>query len=218
MNFKFQDRAHAAALLEKSLTQFRNTRSVILAVPRGGVALGYALAKSLHLPLDLLMAKKIGHPFNREYAIGSVTLNDVILNENITDVSHDYVVRESGRIQQDLVSRYQKLMKGKKPISLRAKKVIIVDDGIATGYTLKACLKSLRHQKPSRIIVAVPVAPPESLRRLQSEADEIICLQQPKNFNSVSQYYDHFEEVTDEDIKKMMEALASHADNPSKIL
>lgn len=210
----FPDRTYAAFLLEQPLHKYHDSNSVILAVPRGGVTLGYHLSKLLNLPLDLLMAKKIGHPMNKEYAIGSVTLNDVIINEDVEGVSGKYVADESKKIQQALASRYNRLMKGRKPAIVTGKNVIIVDDGVATGYTLLACIKSIRKQKPAKVIIAVPVASRSAFNRLNEEADQVICLSIPTNFQAVGQFYQNFHEVTDEDVEQMLSNKYSNTGAP----
>src|SRR5437762_5060855 len=143
MSMYFTDRYHAAMELTRRLEKYKDEDGVILAVPRGGVPIGYYLAKHLDFALDLLMTKKIGNPGNREYAIGAAGLEDYIL-EVVADIPKEYVEREITRIQQELKERYKKFMGRNEPSDLKDKIVIIVDDGIATGRTILATVKMLR--------------------------------------------------------------------------
>ena len=131
----FKDRIDAAIQLAKKLEKYKNTPGIILAIPRGGVPIGAIIAKTLGMPLEIILSKKIGHPQNPEYAIGSATMQEVIINENIPDIPKDYIQIEAARVQQNLKQKYADLMGDTKPTNLKDKTVILIDDGIATGST-----------------------------------------------------------------------------------
>lgn len=143
----FRNRKDAAELLIPYLDRYRNKNSIVLAVPRGGVPIAYPVAKAYHLPLDLLMTKKIGHPSHPEFAIGAVTLEDHII-DNETGVPQSYIDGEITDIRKSLKNRYNHFTEGRKPVDIENKTVIIVDDGIATGNTILSAIKMLRKGKP----------------------------------------------------------------------
>jgi len=196
----FKNRIEAATQLVKRLERFKNKNAIILAVPRGGVPIGSIIAKELGLPLDILLSKKIGHPNSPEFAIGSVTLQGVVVDEDQTDVSNDYIKEETKKITKLLKQRYKLYVGDKKPTDLKNKTVIIVDDGIATGNTLIATVQAVRLNSPKEIVVAVPVAPPSSYRKVSAYVDELICLYTPAFFQAVGQFYDEFPQVSDEEV------------------
>lgn len=202
----FQDRYDAAMQLIAALEKYRNKEGVVLAVPRGGVPIGYYIAKEFDFPLDLLMTKKLGHPVNPEYAIGAVSLEGGIVEDH-TQIPQDYIEKETKRIRQQLKDRYKKFMGGKEPLELKNKIVIVVDDGIATGRTIMASIKMLRSRHPKKIVLAVPVAPVESAQRMRSMVDDFICLQTPEPFYGVGMFYDDFSEVTDDDVISLLTEL-----------
>lgn len=196
----FKDRIDAAKQLVNKLQAYKNCNGIVLAVPRGGVPLGELIAKELHLPLDLLLSKKIGHPMNKEYAIGAVTLFGHTLNENANDIDKNYIESAIIEIKQNLKARQKKFMGDKNLPSLKNKIAIIVDDGIATGQTLIAGIKLLREQHPDKIVVAVPVAAYDSYERIAKLVDDIICLHTPEQFDGVGAFYENFEQVSDEEV------------------
>jgi putative phosphoribosyl transferase len=202
----FQDRYDAAMQLIAALEKYRNKEGVVLAVPRGGVPIGYYIAKEFDFALDLLMTKKLGHPVNPEYAIGAVSLEGGFVEDD-AQVPEGYVERETKRIRQQLKDRYKKFMKGKEPADLKNKIVIIVDDGIATGRTIMASIKMLRSRHPKKIVLAVPVAPVESANKIRGMVDDFICLYTPEPFYGVGMFYDDFREVSDEDVISLLTEL-----------
>ncbi|HSC38145.1 MAG TPA: phosphoribosyltransferase family protein, partial [Chitinophagaceae bacterium] len=171
----FSDRTEAGTLLAGKLKNYQGQPGVILAVPRGGVPVAYAVAKELGLPLDIILTKKIGHPSNKEYAIGAVSLTDFFVIPH-RDVTQSYIDREIVRIREKLREMYQKFMGGRQPERLTGKTVIIVDDGIATGNTLMGTINMLRKDKPAKIIIAAPVASKSAVQKLSGIVDEIIVL------------------------------------------
>ncbi len=201
----FENRYEAALQLAGKLQEFKNKDGVVLAVPRGGVPIGYTIAKELGLPLEIILSKKIGHPYNPEYAIGSVSLHGAIIDERVTDVPMDYIQKEADRILSGLKEKFKLFMGDRKPTDLTGKIVIIVDDGIATGNTILATIKSIEKSNPQKIIIAVPVAPPATVSKLSKVADEIVCLLIPENFSGVGQFYYDFSQVSDDEVIELLQ-------------
>lgn len=201
----FKDRYEAAMQLAKKLEKYKNKNGIVLAVPRGGVPVGYYIAKELDLPLEIILSKKIGHPQNPEYAIGSVSLQGTIINDNLIDVSKDYLNKEAERISVGLKEKFKLYMGNRKPTDLKDKIVIVVDDGIATGNTILATLEMIKKSNPKEIIIAVPVAPPDTARKLSKLVDEFVCLLTPEDFMGVGQFYRNFSQVSDEEVIKFLE-------------
>jgi putative phosphoribosyl transferase len=193
----FKDRTDAATQLIPLLKKYKNTDCVVLAVPRGGVPMGCLIAKALNAPLDLLMTKKIGFPHNPECAIGAVSLEGQLIDKSL-DIDPSYIESETHRLRQLMQERYQKLMGNSKPLTVKNKIVIIVDDGIATGYTLMAAIELLRTKKPDKIVVAVPVAPSDTAETIKGLVDDFICLHTPDDLFSISAFYEDFSQVTDD--------------------
>ncbi len=198
-----KDRIEAGILLSEKLKKYQHTDSVILAVPRGGVPIGYEIANRLHLPLDIVLSKKIGHPSNKEFAIGAVSLNAVILDEHPT-IPEQYIEQEKARLTKLLKEQYKVYMGNRKPLSIEGKNVILVDDGIATGNTLLASIAMLRKKNPAKIIVAVPVIPYENVPIFENNTDEFIYLLAPQYFRGVGGFYEEFPQVEDEEVIQML--------------
>ena len=205
----FKNRTEAAKLLVEKLKKRDTTNAVVLAVPRGGVPVGYEIAKALHLPLDIFLSKKIGHPYNPEYAIGSVTLEGAVLNGRAANIDPKYIKAQTEKIREQLRERYKKFRGDRPPPDVSGKTVILTDDGVATGNTLFAAIDDLRKKAPAKIIVAVAVSPPETAKKLRRLADELICLYTPDDFYGVGQYYEDFSQVEDTEV---MALLAKAAD------
>lgn len=203
----FTDRNEAGYLLANKLEKYKGTNAVILAIPRGGIPLGFIVSKELNLPLEVVLSKKIGHPFHKEYAIGAVTLKNRILSDAAEGISQSYIDEETERIRTNLNQRYREYYGDKKPISLKDKILIIVDDGIATGNTMLSIIDMLHDEKPDKIVIATPVSPPDSIEKLEAASfvDEVICLITPHNFTAVGQFYQNFNQVTDKEAKQLLE-------------
>lgn len=201
----FKDRTDAALQLTEKLKKYKGQNGIVLAVPRGGVPIGYIISKELELPLEIILSKKIGHPRNPEYAIGSVSLDGATMNENVMDVSMNYFQQESNRLLNSLKSKFAYYMRGRKMSNLEDKTVIVVDDGIATGSTIIATVNSIRKRDPKEIIVAVPVAPTSVVNKLKSIADDFICLLIPRDFLGVGQFYEDFSQVSDDEVITLLE-------------
>ena len=202
----FQDRTDAGMQLAEKLTFYKDQDVVVLAIPRGGLPLGAIVAKALNAPLDVALIKKIGHPYNKEYAIGAVSLESVITSDTL-NISKSYIEEETSRIRELLSKRYQEYYKKGKPHDLKDKVVIIVDDGIATGNTLLATVELVYKQKPRSIVIAIPVAPPSSINKLENSSyvNEVICLETPHNFMAVGQFYEEFDAVSDEEAIQILQ-------------
>ena len=202
-NELLKDRIEAGLLLSEKLKKYQDTNSVILAVPRGGVPVGIVISKTLHLPLDIVLAKKIGHPSNKEFAIGAVSMDSMILDEH-SDIPKKFIDDEIIRLRQQLDKKYGRYMGNRKPLDLENKNVILVDDGIATGNTLLSCITMLRKKNPSKIIVAVPVIPYDTVPLFEKNADELIYLTASKYFRGVGSFYEEFNQVEDEEVIQML--------------
>lgn len=202
----FRDRIDAGEQLAALLMKFRDEPGIVLAVPRGGVPVAYAVAKELGFPLEIVLTKKIGHPMNREYAIGAASLTDyfIIPHEN---VSMEYVERELKRIRTRLKDMYARFMGDKVPESLEGKTVLVIDDGIATGNTLLGTIKVLRKGNPGKIIIGVPVASHSAVQKLSREVDEVIAVWIPEEFYGVGAFYEDFSEVSDEEVMYYLDKL-----------
>lgn len=203
----FKNRLEAARLLSKELTSYKGKNAVVIAVPRGGLPIGKVLAQELDLPLEVVLIKKIGHPSNKEYAIGAVSLTNIILDEQAAEIPMNYIKEETNRLRTMLNKRHKQYYSNRKPRIIKDKVAIIVDDGIATGNTILATAKLISEESPSKIIVAVPVAPSSSILYLTSSLfiDEVICLEKPSNFHSVGEFYENFDQVTDEEAIELFE-------------
>ena len=204
----FKDRTDAGLLLVKKLSNYHNNKdAVVVTIPRGGIPLGYVIAKGLHLPLELVLSKKIGHPLHKEFAIGAVTLTDRILSDAANDISRMYIEEETSRIRTILKERQDGYYDTRKPISFKNKIVIVVDDGVATGNTLMSSIKLIEKQKPSQIIVALPVGPPSVIEKIKNipYVNDTICLLVPENFRAVGQFYENFDPIKDNEVVTLLE-------------
>ncbi len=195
----FRDRKEAGRLLAEKLRRYQDDpNALILAIPRGGIPVAFEVADRLHLPLDVIVIKKIGFPGNEEFAIGAAGLGGVYINRGITDayaVSEEYIQEQVAARQKEIEARY-KLFRGEnRPAPVAGKNIIVIDDGIATGATVRMALTLLKEQKPHELIVATPVAPPETESQFEGLADGFICLCQPGMFSAIGQFYVDFSQV-----------------------
>ena len=198
-----KDRIEAGLKLSDKLVKYKNTDTVILAIPRGGVPIAYVIAIRLNLPLDIILSKKIPHPYNKEYAIGAVSLLSQTLNP-FSDVSTEYKEKEIIRLRELLKDKYEYYRGDLEPIDIEGKNVIVVDDGIATGHTLLASIKMLRQRNPKSIIIAVPVMPLEKIKIFKENADDLIYLIASAEFTGVGSFYENFTQVEDEEVIRML--------------
>jgi putative phosphoribosyl transferase len=202
----FKNRKEAAEQLAKKLLKYKNSDGIVLAVPRGGVPIGYVIAKELSFPLEIALSKKIGHPHNPEFAIGSVSLDGATVDGNLMDVSMAYIHDEADKILTALKEKYKLYRGDKEPAELYNKIVIVTDDGVATGNTILGIVESIRRQKAQKIIIAVPVAPPSVVNKLSEAVDEVISLQTPFPFMGVGQFYSDFSQVSDEEVIRLLKS------------
>lgn len=203
----FKDRIDAGLQLAEKLKRYKDKENVvILAIPRGGLPLGAIVAKSLNAKLDVALSKKIGHPFNKEFAIGAVSLNNIILDDDI-EISISYIEKEKKRLREKLKKRLAQYYRNRSPIALKDKIVVIIDDGIATGNTIRVTAQLVYDRRPEKIVIAIPVAPKSTVQKLNlaSYIDEVVCLETPFNFQAVGQFYMDFDQVSDEEAIKILE-------------
>lgn len=202
----FADRETAAILLAEKLKGHIPKNALVLAIPRGGVVTGKILASKLGLELDLILCKKVGHPFNPEYAIGSVCSDGSAVQTDKTSESYaDHFDKESKKLAVWLQKRYTELTTRKQPMTIMNKEILLCDDGVATGSTMLAAIRSLRNQGAKRIVVATPVISLSAVSQLSKVSDEVHYLCAPHPFGAVGEFYVSFSTVTDYEVKKMVE-------------
>ena len=202
----YKDRIEAGNILATKLKDYSKTNAVILAIPRGGIPLGYIISEKLNLPLEVVLSKKIGHPLHKEFAIGAVTLNSSILSDAAADISPKYIEEETKNIRSLLKKRYNDYYGDRERLKLKDRTLILVDDGIATGNTMLSIIKMLHDEQPKKIVVAIPVAPFDSIKKLQASpyVDEVICPLIPDYFQAVGQFYQNFDQVSDIEVKQLL--------------
>ncbi|RZI42633.1 phosphoribosyltransferase [Herbaspirillum sp. HC18] len=202
----FRDRRDAGQQLAAALLYLKESAPIVLALPRGGVPVAYEVAKALHAPLDVFLVRKIGAPYFPELGIGAVAEGKEphrILNQDTMQrvhASEEYLEEEQRRQIEEIVRRRERYRGGRELLALQDRTVIVVDDGIATGGTMKAALQAVAAAGPERLVFGVPVAPRETVASLQDFVDEGVCLHSPGGFRAVSQYYADFEQTTDEEV------------------
>jgi putative phosphoribosyl transferase len=211
----FTDRGEAGRALATRLSAMALVPPVVvLALPRGGVPVAAEVARVLGAPLDLLLVRKIGAPWQPELAVAAVVDGDppdIVVDEltsRMSGVDRDYIDREAQRELQEIRRRRQVYLAGRTPVAVAGATVVVVDDGVATGTTVRAALKALRRRQPGRIVLAVPVAPRETVIELQREADEVVCLAQPEPFHAIGLHYADFHQVPDEEVLAALAAAA----------
>ena len=214
---RFRDRTEAGQLLAQRLASRAFPRPVVLALPRGGVPVAVEVARALSAPLDLLLVRKIGHPLQPELALGAIVDGDhpeMVINPQMEDVAivhAEHVATAKAAALAEIERRRLLYLGVRKPVDVAHATAIVVDDGIATGATVRAALKALRHRHPRRIVLAVPVAPADALEALRPEVDEIICLDTPDAFFSVGQFYHDFRQVDDAEVIRLLKVLDTPA-------
>lgn len=204
----FSNRFEAGIMLAKKLVKYEgDSNAKVLAIPRGGLQVGFEVAKHLNLVLDVLLVKKIGFPSNDEYAIGAAGLDSMILDQKVIEannISAAYVEAKVKEIRKKLAERYEKYTGCKKQESLRGKTIILVDDGIATGLTMLATIELVKKSGAKKIVCAIPVGPIDSIALLKEKTDEVVCLETPQNFFAIGQFYKDFSQVTDDEAIKLL--------------
>ncbi|MGK7879890.1 MAG: phosphoribosyltransferase [Crocosphaera sp.] len=209
MNSRFHNRTQAGQQLAEKLQPYENKdNTLVLALPRGGVPVAYGIAKKLHLPLDICLVRKLGIPEHPELAMGAIALGGVkILNIDVIEWRKisPQIIEEVTQKEQLELQRREKVYRGEQPFpKIYNQTVILVDDGIATGATIKAAIAIIKKQQAKHIIVAVPVAPPSICQELSHEVDQLICLKTPENLHSISLWYDDFSQITDEEVCSLL--------------
>ncbi len=211
----FKDRRDAGVQLAGKLAAYSNDPSVlVLGLPRGGVPVAYEVARALSATLDVFVVRKLGVPGHRELAMGAIASGGVrVLNEDVLrvlNISSAMIDMVAAQEQKEL-ERQQRAYRGDAPFpELSGRKIIVVDDGLATGSTMRAAVRALRQSNPARIIVAAPVAAAETYHSLGREADEVVCCEVPETFYAVSMWYEEFGQTSDQEVRELLEA-ADHA-------
>jgi putative phosphoribosyl transferase len=204
----FNDRADAGRQLAEKLRKYSGANSILLAIPRGGVTVAYEISKELKIPVDVIIVRKVGHPYNPEYALGAVGVDGSFIHtahgQGVSQEYIDSMVREK---QSEAKERYLELRGDKPPIDLKDKIAILVDDGVETGSTMLMAVMLVKEKNPKKIVIAVPVAPPDTIKQLEKVADEVINLLAPYGFMAIGQYYRDFSQVSTEEAKRMLEEL-----------
>ena len=202
----FRDRQEAGQLLASELVGLKLREPVVLALPRGGVPVAAVIAKALDAPLDLIVVRKVGAPGNSELAVAAIVDGDppdIVLNREIVEVyglDNADLAALVNKERPELDRRRVAYRGDSRPVSIAGKTAILVDDGAATGTTMKVAIRALKHRSPREIVVALPVAPPDTVAELVREADRIVCLIQPPHFRALGYYYRNFPQLTDDDV------------------
>jgi putative phosphoribosyl transferase len=214
----FNDRREAGRLLAGRLLHLKDNSPVVLALPRGGVPVGFEVARALAAPLDLVLVRKIGAPHNEEFAVGAITDGEhptVVIDQHLVrrlEISSAYLDEaKTGALAE--IERRRHVWLGDRPaVDISGRTAIVVDDGIATGATMRAALQATRARKPARVVLAVPVAAPDSLDALRREADDVVCLDVPEYFRAGGQFYRNFPQLRDAEVTALLaEAQALNA-------
>jgi len=204
-----KDRTEAGIRLSKLLLPYRHEDVIVLAIPRGGVVLGYEIAKALKAPLDLIFAHKIGHPLQEEFAIAAISEEGYVVGDpkQFQNVNQKWLENEKQKVLTEMKRRRNLYLKGKPKSNLTNKTVILVDDGIATGLTLRAAILEVKHAKPKKIIVATAVAPKSTAESIKNDVDEFVALiidPDSQFLGAVGAYFDAFPQVEDQAVMKLL--------------
>ncbi len=216
----FANRRQAGKKLATQLANYADRSDVlVLALPRGGVPVAFEVARALHAPLDLFLVRKLGVPGHEELAMGAIATGGVrVLNEEVTSRIHipSSSIDEVAQREEQELKRRERLYRGDRVSpDVRGRTVILIDDGLATGSTMRAAATALRKMQPSKIIVAVPVAAAETCADLRSEVDEVICSATPEPFMAVGAWYSDFEQTSDEEVRELLDRIASQSQGSS---
>ena len=205
----FPDRAEAGRLLGLKLSKYAGRGDVIvLGLPRGGVPVAYEVARALRVPLDVFIVRKLGVPGFEELAVGAIASGGVrVLNEEVANAlpNRDEIIEAvTKRESAELERREREYRDGRPAPELQGRTVILIDDGLATGATMRAAVKALRQRGAAKIVVAVPVGPPDTCREFEDEADEVVCASAPEFFQAVGQYYEDFSQTSDQEVRDLL--------------
>jgi putative phosphoribosyl transferase len=210
IDLPFENRQEAGHKLAKAVSALKLQEPIVLALPRGGVPVAAEIATALDAPLEVLVVRKVGAPGNPELAAAALVAGDppvLMLNPEIVEafaLSGTEIEQMASAEQPELERRSRLYLRGRRPIPVAGRTVIMVDDGVATGTTMKAALRSLRQRGAGNTILAVPVAPPSVVEELREEADMIVCLRQPEHFRALSLYYREFDQVSDSEVLNLL--------------
>jgi putative phosphoribosyl transferase len=217
----FADRAEAGRRLAEELRRFKPEHPVVLALPRGGVPVAYEVAKALAAPLDLVLVRKIGAPFQPELAIGAVVDGErpeLVINRDLIEdcrIPQSYLDKERERQLAEIERRRQLYLGDRPRTPVQDRTAIVIDDGIATGATMEAALHATRNAGPRRLVLAVPVAPPDTIERLRPEVDEVVCLMMPAFLGAIGSFYRDFRQLDDDEVIQLLEEAARWAATPT---
>jgi putative phosphoribosyl transferase len=220
--YRFENRQEAGKLLARELARFAEAHPLVLALPRGGVPVAFEVAKALDAQLDLLIVRKIGAPGHEDFGIGAVVDGaspQLVLNEDAVrqlGVGRDYIEAKTRRQLAEIERRRAAYCGDRPPLPIEGRTVIVVDDGIATGGTMKAALRGIRKNAPARLILAVPVAPPSTIRELDTECDEAVCLSTPEPFGAVGAFYSDFRQTGDGEVIALLDEARAFGLRPIK--
>lgn len=209
MQLPIENRREAGHVLAAALQGHTDDGdAIVLALPRGGVPVAYEIASALGLELDLLLVRKLGSPGQRELAMGAIASGGSrVLNRDIVSALRidEATIEATERTERRELERRERLYRGNRPPpAVKGRTVIVVDDGLATGATMRAAIAALRQMEPGRIVVAVPVAPPDTIGALEQEADEVICLATPSPFGAIAKFYCEFGQVSDDEVRELL--------------
>jgi putative phosphoribosyl transferase len=207
---KFADRGEAGRRLADKLLHLKDRQPVVLALPRGGVAVGFEIAQTLDAPLDIVLVRKIGVPWQPELALGAVTdgaAREIFVDRDLAtslDVPDNYIAEETARQLEEIERRRKSYCEGRPALEVAGRTAIVVDDGIATGATMRVALQAVRRRGPARSVLAVPVAPPDTLAALRKEVDEAVCLETPIGLVAIGFYYRDFHQMRDSEVTDLL--------------
>jgi predicted phosphoribosyltransferase len=208
MVLPFRDRAEAGRQLAQRLTRYRHTDAVVLALPRGGVPVGFEIAKALDLPLDVFVVRKLGVPGSEELAMGAIGSGGVrVLNQDVVEslrITPGTIEEVAAREQQELERRERNYREGRPPVETRGRTVILVDDGVATGASMLVAARAIRMHQPAETVIAIPVGPVDTCADFAGEADHVVCLATPSPFHAVGLWYMDFSQTTDEMVRELL--------------
>ncbi len=212
----YRDRNQAGEVLASWLSHYKHRPELlVLGLPRGGVPVAFQVARELQAPLDVFLVRKLGVPFHQELAMGAIASGGIrVLNESVLrnlNISAEAIEEAAARESRELERREKAYRGNRPPLEVARHTVILVDDGLATGSTMRAAIAALRRRQPAHLVVAVPVASPDTIQAFESEVDEIVCPLQPPDFQAVGQFYENFSQTTDGEVSALLEAATVHA-------
>jgi putative phosphoribosyl transferase len=217
---RFRDRAEAGRVLAQKLERYHgDPNAIVLALPRGGVPVGFELAHALAVPLDVFVVRKLGAPGQEELAIGAIASGGTrVLNERVVRefaLDEEMIARAAAAEQTELVRRERAYRGDRGPVEVEGRIVIVVDDGLATGATMRAAALALRARDPERLVVAVPVAAEQTCAELRDDVDEVVCTLTPEPFLAVGLWYDDFSQTTDDEVRQLLERAGRGREHPT---